>query len=102
MGNFLELARTLYATKRYDSSQKIVEEKIEELKEILRLTPSSINCQPWLFSFISDEKTKTVLAGYSFFNEHKINSASHIVVFSGFDDLNAFEGQIPYIFHKVL
>lgn len=62
--NFIELAQSRYTTKTY-SSKKINENLITELKEILRLSPSSINSQPWRFVFVSDEKNKTIL-GRSF------------------------------------
>ena len=45
-----------YTTKKYDVSKKIENQKIEELKEILRLSPSSINSQPWKFTFVSDKE----------------------------------------------
>lgn len=92
--NFLELANSRYTTKKYDLTQKIADEKIEQLKEILRLSPSSINSQPWKFIFISDEKTKQKLASVSYFNEQKINEASHLVVFNAIDDVSLFEKQI--------
>lgn len=41
--NFLELAKNRYTTKSY-RNEKISEDKIQELKEILQLAPSSINC----------------------------------------------------------
>ncbi|MFK8275003.1 NAD(P)H-dependent oxidoreductase [Capnocytophaga cynodegmi] len=91
--NFLDLAKNRYTTKVYQN-KKISEEKINDLKEILRLAPSSINSQPWRFIFVSDENKKQELAKVSFFNESKINNASHLVVFLGFDDLEKFESQI--------
>ncbi|MEC5394913.1 nitroreductase family protein [Bergeyella sp. RCAD1439] len=90
----LELAQTRYTTKKYTPGQIIEEEKILQLKEILRLSPSSINSQPWHFTFVSDEKIKSELASFSFFNEQKIKDASHLVVFSVVDDLEKFEAQI--------
>ena len=92
--SFLTLAHSRYTTKKYDSTAKISEEDIRKLKEILWLSPSSINSQPWKFLFISDEKMKSELAGVSYFNEQKINEASHLVVFSAFDNIGAFESQI--------
>lgn len=94
--DFLELAKNRYTTKVYQT-EKISDEKISELKEILRLAPSSINSQPWKFIIVSDEKTKQELAKVSYFNEPKINNASHLVVFLGFDDVRKFEEQIREI-----
>ncbi len=92
--NFLELAKNRYTTKVYDPAKRISEEKIEELKQIMRLSPSSINSQPWKFFFISDENMKNKLAAVSYFNEQKIKDASHLVVFTVIDHLPAFEAQI--------
>lgn len=92
--NFTTLANSRYTTKKYDPVKKIPEEQIGQLKEILRLSPSSINSQPWKFTFISDESLKAELAAVSYFNEQKIKDASHLVVFSAIDDISLFEKQI--------
>ena len=92
--DFLDLAKSRYTTKKYDSSKKISDDKIEELKEILRLSPSSIDSQPWEFIFISDEKLKKELAAVSLFNQHKVEDASHIVVFNSIDNIKKFEERL--------
>ena len=92
--NFSTLAERRYTTKRYDSTKKIPTEGILQLKEILRLSPSSINSQPWQFTFVSDETLKSKLAGVSYFNEQKIKEASHLVVFSAIDNIELFEARI--------
>lgn len=92
--NFLDLAKERYTTKKYNSELKISEDKIQQLKEILRLSPSSIDSQPWKFTFISDEKLKAQFAEVSYFNEHKVKDASHLVIFSVIDNISKFEKQI--------
>lgn len=92
--SFLNLVKSRYTTKKYNSNEKITDEKIQQLKEILHLSPSSINSQPWKFTFVSDQKIKSKLAAVSYFNEQKINQASHLVVFSAIDDIGKFETQI--------
>jgi nitroreductase/dihydropteridine reductase len=92
--NFLDIAKRRYTTKRYTNNEKIEEDKINTLKHILRLSPSSINSQPWKFIFVSDDETKKKLADASFWNAEKINEASHLVVFSCIDDVELFEKQI--------
>ncbi|MEL6561443.1 MAG: winged helix-turn-helix transcriptional regulator [Bacteroidota bacterium] len=59
--SFLTSMQQRYTTKKYDSSAKIAAAEIAELKEILRLSPSSINSQPWKFTFVSDTATKKAL-----------------------------------------
>jgi len=87
----LEQARMRYSVKKFDSSKKIPQEKIENLKEILRLAPSSINIQPWKFTFVQNAEIKAQLAAVSMHNEEKVNQADLLVVFSVVDDLEAFQ-----------
>src|SRR5690625_246823 len=92
--SFIEIAKSRYTTKLYDSNGKISDEDIEKLKEIIRLSPSSINSQPWKFTFVGEGEMKKKLADLAFWNKDKINAASHLVVFSVIDDIALFKAQI--------
>ncbi|MCL7987103.1 nitroreductase family protein [Sphingobacterium sp. lm-10] len=92
--SFLSLAKSRYTTKSYNEHKKISKETIHKLKEIIRLSPSSINSQPWKFTFVSEGSVKQELATASYWNAQKINEASHVVVFSAIDDIEKFEKQI--------
>lgn len=92
--NFLELSKNRYTTKKYDPTKKISVEKLQELKEILQLSPSSINSQPWNFYFVKDASVKHELSKYSKHNEQKVKDASYIVVFTVIDELEIFEKQL--------
>ena len=91
--NFLQIAQSRYTTKKYDPNKKVDEVTIENLKEIIRLSPSSINSQPWKFTFVSDEKVKSELAEFSYNNKQKVLNASHVVVFGVIKDAEAFENE---------
>lgn len=92
--DFRSIAEQRYTTKKFDETKTIPKEKIEDLKHILKLSPSSINSQPWLFSFVSQKETKNALADASFFNAPKIKNASHLVVFSVQENLEEFEQHV--------
>lgn len=92
--SFINAMQERYTTKKYNSTKKITSDKIEELKEILRLTPSSINSQPWKFTFVSDEKVKKELSEVSWINTEKVINCDTVVVFSRVDSLQYFENQI--------
>lgn len=92
--SFLAIAESRYTTKKYNPNEKISVEQIEELKEILRLSPSSINSQPWKFVFVTEQAKKEQLAKVSFFNEPKVIAASNLVVFYAIDDISNFEEQV--------
>lgn len=89
--NILDLIQRRYTAKKYNADKAIPQEKIEDLKEILRLTPSSINIQPWKFTFVQNPEMKAKLAAVSMHNTEKINQAQLLVVFSVADDLDAFQ-----------
>lgn len=89
--NILDLIQKRYTAKTYNPNKAIPQEKIEDLKEILRLTPSSINIQPWKFTFVQNPEIKSKLAAVSMHNTEKINQAQLLVVFSVADDLDAFQ-----------
>ena len=89
--SFLDIAQNRYATKKYNLNEKIAEDVVQQLKEILRLSPSSINSQPWKFTVISDNEVKSKLAKVSYHNEEKINQASHLFVFHVINHVATFE-----------
>ena len=91
---FIDAAQHRYATKMYDNSKKIEKQKMQELKQILHLSPSSINGQPWQFTFVHDTNTKAKLAEASFFNEGRIKDCDTLIVFSAIDNTDVFEKQI--------
>ena len=88
--SFIESMQKRYTTKNYNSSKKIEKENIEKLQEILRLTPSSINSQPWRFTFVSDKKTKQKLSEVSWINTYKVLDCDTVVVFSRVNSLPLF------------
>lgn len=92
--SFIESMQNRYTAKKYNSSKKIETKKIEELKEILRLSPSSINSQPWKFTFVSDMETKEQLSKVSWLNTNKVLDCDTVVVFSRINDIYLFEQQI--------
>jgi nitroreductase/dihydropteridine reductase len=94
MSSFIEHFQKRYTTKKYDSSRKIHPTILEELKQVVRLSPSSINSQPWHFTFVSDDQTKQQLAAASLFNDKKVLDSDTVVVFSRIDNIGFFEQQI--------
>ncbi|MEO0790558.1 MAG: nitroreductase family protein [Bacteroidota bacterium] len=92
--NFLTVMQNRYTTKKYDSSKKLSPKQKEALKEILRLSPSSINSQPWKFTFVEDQEVKKQLSEFSWHNTSKVLDCDTVVVFSRIDDVLLFEQQI--------
>ncbi|NML70705.1 NAD(P)H-dependent oxidoreductase [Chryseobacterium sp. RP-3-3] len=92
--SFLEQMKNRYTVKKYNPQGKISAEQIAELKEILNLSPSSINSQPWNFIFINNSEIKEQLAEASYLNKEKVLESSHVIVFQVMKNPEEFEKQI--------
>ena len=89
MTDMLEIVRKRYTTKHYDETKRISDEDFAKLAEVLRLSPSSVNSQPWHW-FVADTdeaKAKILPAGLDF-NCERVTKASHVVVFTVHEDLD--------------
>lgn len=75
-----------YTTKKYDPSRKVSEQDLGVLLEAMRLSPSSINSQPWKFVIIESEEAKTRMHN-TFADKHQNNQphvfdSSHTILFA--------------------
>lgn len=89
----LDILRSRYTTKTYDSTFHLSDKQLEDIKEMLRLCPSSINSQPWAFELIGDRETKSLLAQHSYSNKERIEQASHLLVIYNYRDVATFEAE---------
>jgi nitroreductase/dihydropteridine reductase len=84
--NIARIALFRHTCKAYDPSKKIPADKIEQIKTLLRFSPSSVNSQPWHFIIASSEEGKARIAKAAqqapyASNGPKILNASHVIVF---------------------
>lgn len=82
--NLIEIMERRYSTKKFDNTRKISAEDMKQIKELLRLSASSVNTQPWHFIIASSEEGKKQISkstqGFYAFNNEKVLTASDIVV----------------------
>ena len=75
-----------YTTKRYDPTKRIPKQDLDVIYEAMRLSPSSINSQPWKFIVIESDAAKQrmydTFANKFQFNQPHIKAASHIILFA--------------------
>ena len=75
-----------HTTKKYDASKKVSQEDLDTLFEAMRLSPSSINSQPWKFIVIESDAAKarmsTTFAHKYPFNQPHVFDSSHIILFA--------------------
>ncbi|MCL2345028.1 MAG: oxygen-insensitive NAD(P)H nitroreductase [Desulfobulbus sp.] len=84
MIDIAQYARARYAAKAYDPARQIPAPAVEQLRELLRLSPSSVNSQPWHFVVAASAEGKARIAralqGPYAYNAPKILDASHVFV----------------------
>lgn len=83
--DFETIVNERYATKLFDGN-KIPEEKVNQLLEIIRHAPSSFNIQPWKIIVVTDPELKEKLSPASW-NQPQIKSCSHLLVFCADKDI---------------
>ncbi|MFD2255332.1 NAD(P)H-dependent oxidoreductase [Luteolibacter algae] len=76
-----------YATKVFDSSQKILPEVWSAIETSLTLTPSSFGLQPWKFLVIDSPDIREKLKAESW-GQSQVTDASHLVVLTARTDLS--------------
>jgi len=83
--NLTDIANFRYTTKEFIFGKKIPNDTFQDIKNLLRLSASSVNGQPWHFIIAEDDAAKQRLAkgvqGWLNFNEPKILGASHVILF---------------------
>jgi len=93
MMNVARIALSRHTCKAYDPERQIPAEQIEQLRTLLRFSPSSVNSQPWHFVIASTSEGKERIAraasedAYAN-NGPKILNASHVVVFCARTELD--------------
>lgn len=91
--SFLEKMQSRYTVKKYNPNGTLDTAVVEQLKEILRLSPSSINSQPWKFTFVTNTEARSQLAEASLFNKEKVLNSHCVIVFQVLRKVEDFEKQ---------
>ncbi len=81
--DMLKVIRERYTTKHYDATRRVSDEDMADLLEVLRLSPSSVNAQPWHFFVADTEEAKArLMPAILDFNQPRVADASHLIVFA--------------------
>ena len=87
--NITDIIRTRYTSKAYDASRGLTDEQREQLLELLRLSPSSVNSQPWHFFAVESAEAKArILPAFGEANAAKVKDAALVVVFTTRTEMN--------------
>lgn len=75
-----------YTSKRYDANKKVSQADLDVILEAIRLSPSSINSQPWKIIVIESDAAKermhNTFANKFQFNQPHVKTASHTLLFA--------------------
>lgn len=75
----IEQLKWRYATKRFDPSKKLSEEKLNTLKESFNLTATSFGLQPLKLIVLSNPDVREKLMEFTY-NQPQIRDASHVLI----------------------
>lgn len=90
--NFKDIVETRYAVKSFDGKM-IPEDKILQLKDMMRFAPTSFNLQPWQARVVTEAELKEKLRPASW-NQPQITTCSHLFVFCANTELEALTDRL--------
>lgn len=85
--NLLENLEWRYATKDYDPTKRVSEDDLHQIREAIRLSPSSYGLQPFKVLEVADKAVREKLKVASY-GQSQIEDASHLLVFCGYSVVN--------------
>lgn len=85
--NVIESLKWRYATKKFDSTKKLPQNKLEILKQAFNLTPTSYGVQTMKMVIVSDEATKNKMVAHCY-GQEQVKGASHVLAICIQDEVN--------------
>lgn len=79
MSEIINALNWRYATKKFNPKKTIDQDKIEIIKESLRLVPSSYGLQPLKFLFVENKEVRQELIKASY-GQSQVTEASHLII----------------------
>lgn len=93
MTDLINSLKWRYAVKKYDTTKTVSAQDLEQLKEAVRLSVSSVGLQPYSIIIIENPEVKQKLVdGVSGNNKNLVADASHVFVFA--NELNVGTTQV--------
>ena len=86
--SFLSQLNWRYATKKYDATAKLPQEKLDQILEAIRMAPSSSGFQPYDVMVITNPAIREKLRAAAF-NQPQLTEASVVLVFAAWENIHA-------------
>ena len=88
MTDLIEKLHWRYATKKFDATQPVADDKIARILEAVRLAPSSSSLQPYELILVANPALRERIKAVGW-DQPQIVDASHLLVFAAWDDITA-------------
>lgn len=88
MSDLLQDLQWRYATKKFDSSKVVAQEKVEFILEAIRLSASSSGLQPYEVLVVTNKDVREKMLPHAW-GQQQIADASHVLVFAAWDNYTA-------------
>lgn len=75
-----------YATKKFDASKVVPDDKLERIIEAVRLTATSSGLQPFELMVITNAEIREKIRAVAW-NQAQVTDCSHLMVFAAWDDI---------------
>lgn len=95
---FKEIVMKRYATKKFDG-KRVPDDKIRELIDLIRFSPSALNLQPWKVKVVADQETKDKLRAAAF-GQEGVSTCSHLLVFYANTDTDGLISKVDGMMKK--
>ena len=84
--SFLKNLQWRYATKKYDTSKKLMPAELDQILEAVRMAPSSNGFQPYDVIVANNVELREKLKGAAY-GQAQVTEASHFLVFAAWDNI---------------
>ncbi len=88
MSDLISKLQWRYATKKFNPSKVVPQEKLERILEAIRLTATSSGLQPFEVFVVTNKEVREKIKPIAW-NQEQITDASHLLVFAAWDNYTA-------------
>ena len=85
MSDLIQKLKWRYATKKFDSSKVVSQEKVNTILEAIRLTAASSGLQPYEVLVVTNTEVREKIKPIAW-NQGQITDSSHLLVFAAWDN----------------
>ncbi|MRW83658.1 NAD(P)H-dependent oxidoreductase [Pseudoduganella sp. FT26W] len=86
MSNVIEHLNWRYATKSFDATKKLDDDKLHRILEAIRLAPTSSGLQPFEVFVVKNPELRAKIREVAW-NQSQVTDASHLLVFAAWDNI---------------